>query len=390
MRRFFIALATGLGVGYGAVRTVEAARELRRPAPLAPKDAAAYGRSRRRFMVVGILRSTAVLAAFAYGSADRLARLIPAKTAWLRTVFFTSTGLLVGSVLELPVDFVEGFVVERRYGMSEQTPRAWLAQETKATLISVAITAPISALFGLLVKKDPLRWPWFAAAALFPFFVLGNLIAPTFIAPLFNRFQRLDGPLEQRLRALARRFGVGDADILRVDMSRQTKKANAYVTGVFKTHRIVLGDTLIDNFPHDEIEFVIAHELGHYVTRDTWRLIAVGQAVASAMLFAADAAMSASRDDLWEPHQLARLYFWMVVFSQLLRPALLYFSRSREWAADRFAAKATRAPQIGAKAFERLREVNLAEDEQPRWMELLFSTHPSLRARIETLKAAST
>ncbi|MDQ6933351.1 MAG: hypothetical protein M3160_09295, partial [Candidatus Eremiobacteraeota bacterium] len=241
MRRFFIALATGLGFGYAAVRVSQAVSELRCPGPLAPKDAVAYGRSRRRFMLVGILRSTAVLAAFAYGPADRLARLMPAKAAWLRTLFFTGAGLFLGSLLDLPVDFIEGFVLERRYAMSEQTPRAWLVEETKSTLISVAITAPISALFSLLVKKSPLRWPWFAAAALFPFFILGNLIAPTFIAPLFNRFERLDGPLEQRLRALAQRFGVGDADILRVDMSRQTKKANAYVTGVFKTHRIVLG-----------------------------------------------------------------------------------------------------------------------------------------------------
>jgi len=301
---------------------------------------------------------------------------------------FTSAGLILSSALELPVEFIEGFTMERRYAMSEQTPRAWLAEQAKATLISVVLTAPISAVFSVLLKKKPVSWPWFASAALCPLFVLANLIVPTFIAPLFNRFEKVRGPLEDRLRALGRRYGVGDADILRVDMSRQTKKANAYVTGVFKTHRIVVGDTLIENFPDDEIEFVVAHELGHYVSRDTWRIMALGQLVASAMLFASNGVMAKSRDDLWQPQQLTRLYFWMTVFSLLLRPALFCFTRSREWAADRFALKATGAPQTGAKAFERLREVNLAEDEQPRWMELLFSTHPSLRARIAALKAA--
>ena len=104
-----------------------------------------------------------------------------------------------------------------------------------------------------------------------PLFVLANLIVPVYILPLFNKFEPLTGPLEVRLRALATRFGVGDAEILRMDMSRQTKKANAFVAGIGSTHRIVLGDTLIDKFEPDEIEFVVAHELGHYVTRDTWR-----------------------------------------------------------------------------------------------------------------------
>ncbi len=87
----------------------------------------------------------------------------------------------------------------------------------------------------------------------------------------------MTGSLEERLRRLAARFGVGDAAILRMDMSRQTRKANAFVTGIGRTHRIVLGDTLIEAFPEDETEFVVAHELGHYVNKDTWRLIGLGE-----------------------------------------------------------------------------------------------------------------
>ncbi len=389
MRRFFIALATGLGVGYAGMRATQALHELRRPAPLLEKNAAAYGRIRRRFLVLGTLRSMSVLGAFAYGLADRMASVIPLRRGWLRTLSFTSAGLLLGGVLELPVEFVEGFVLERRYAMSDQSPRAWLAEQLKGTLLSAAFVAPISALFSMLLRTKPATWPWFASAALSPMFVLGNLIVPTFIAPLFNRFEKLQDPLQERLRILARRYGVGDADILRVDMSRQTKKANAYVTGVFNTHRIVVGDTLLGNFPDAEIEFIVAHELGHYVAKDSWRLIAVGQLVAGVMLFASGGVMARSRDNLWQPQEMARLYFWMALFSQLLRPGLFWFSRSREWAADRFATTATKSPQIGAAAFERLRDINLAEEEQPRWMELLFSTHPSLKARIEALKSTT-
>jgi STE24 endopeptidase len=326
--------------------------------------------------------------AFAYGGAQHVARFIPGKTAWLRTAVFTVVWLLLGSALELPVDFIEDFTLERRFSMSDQTPVAWFNEQIKATLISVAFAAPLAALLSALIQKKRHNWPWIASAALAPFFVLGNLIVPVFVAPMFNRFEPLRGALEERLRALGRRYGVGDADILRMDMSRQTKKANAYVAGVFKTHRIVVGDTLIEKFPDDEIEFIVAHELGHYVTRDTWRLIALGQCTAGAMMFAANAAMSGTREDLSEPQQLARLYFWIILFSQMLRPGLFWFARSREWAADRFAVAATKAPQAGANAFQRLREINLAEEEQPRWMEVLFSTHPSLKARIAAIKAA--
>ena len=102
-----------------------------------------------------------------------------------------------------------------------------------------------------------------------------NVVAPTFIMPLFNKYIPLEGPLEERSASLAARYGVGGATILRFDMSRQTKKANAFVTGVFGTERIALADTLLDEFAEDETLFVVAHELGHYVKRDPWVAIAL-------------------------------------------------------------------------------------------------------------------
>ena len=103
-----------------------------------------------------------------------------------------------------------------------------------------------------------------------------NVVAPTFVMPLFNKYIPLEGPLEKRIRDLAGRYGVGNATILRFDMSRQSKKANAFVTGVFGTERIALADTLLDEFSDDETYFVVAHELGHYVRRDPWVSIALG------------------------------------------------------------------------------------------------------------------
>src|SRR5581483_10949880 len=245
--------------------------------------------------------------------------------------------------------------------------------------------------FGVAVRRAPARWPLLASLGAFPLLIVGNVVVPIYVLPLFNAFEPLTGELEQRLRALASRFGVGSADILRMDMSRQTRKANAFVTGIGQTHRIVLGDTLIDGFEPREIEFVVAHELGHYVTRDTWRSIAVAELLVT-VLFAVAYALTPAREATEirdRPLLIARLYATMLFTSQALRPLLFAFSRSREWAADRFALEATRDPAAGAAAFRRLRDRNLADADPPAWYEAFFSSHPSLRRRIEALDAAS-
>ena len=391
MKRILFGALAGASAGYAAYRTLQAARALRAPRPVIPKDAVRYGEIRRALALAGTLRGIAAAGAIAYGGPmDAIARHTRALPVWLRLSVLSIAGSLASTATDLPLEFMEGYELERRYGLSEQTPHAWLTEYAKGTALSAAFTALLSIPFSALLRKAPKLWPLYATAGLVPLFILTNLVVPVYIAPLFNKFEPLEGPLEQRLRALASRFGVGDAQILRVDMSRQTKKANAYVTGLFSTHRIVLGDTLLENFPDEEVEFVVAHELGHYVSRDSWRLTAFGTLVAGAMMALANGTLlKRERKHFDNPATVYRLYMLMLVYSQSLRPALFAFSRSREWAADRFAIDATREPQWGVRAFERLREQNLAEDDVPHWYEIFFSTHPSLGARIAKLRAAA-
>jgi STE24 endopeptidase len=392
LRNVLAGIGGGFSAAYLAVRAFEAWRELREPSPPKEPDAAAYARTRRALDVVGTVRTTAGFFAFAYGFAaeatDAATRRWP---VWLRPALCAGSVAAVSWLVELPTAYVEDYILERRYGLSDQSSQAWLKDYVKSALLSAALIALVSTLFGSAVRRAPRLWPLLAAMGTFPLLVVGNVIVPLFVMPLFNSFEPVTGSLEERLRALASRYGVGDADILRMDMSRQTRKANAFVTGIGHTHRIVLGDTLLENFPENEIEFVVAHELGHYVAKDTWRLIALGEALAMSLFAIAYA--STRRDEREElrdrPLLLLRLHATMLVATQVLRPLLFAFSRSREWAADRFAIEATRDARAGASAFRRLRDQNLADEDPPRWYEIFFSSHPSLRARIEALERFS-
>ena len=375
--------------GYAGWQAIRAWNGFREPAPAVPKDAAAYGRARRRIATVAIAQTLGTSAVVAYGPiADRLDELTGAVPVWLRPAALAIALSAIDGIAGLPGAYLDDYVLERRYGLTEQTQEAWFLEHLKGAALSAALMATLATFFGAAVRKAPRAWPALAGAATLPLFVLGNIVVPLYVMPMFNTFEPLAGPLEVRLRALAARYGVGDADILRMDMSKQTKKANAFVTGIGSTHRIVIGDTLLENFADEEIEFVVAHELGHYVAKDTWRSIALGQVLALTSFAFANAMLPPQAREGDRSISIARLVLWMQVASQALRPALFAFSRSREWAADRFALQATQAPTAGASAFRRLRDQNLAEDEQPAWYEFLFGSHPSLKRRIEALDQA--
>jgi len=385
MRRFLLGVAGGLVLGYAAVRTRDALQETRAPGKRLTPDPKTYGRLRRGLMLSGMARSLATLATLAYAVAPRIEPKDGGPEPRSRRIALVAAGLALTSLLDLPADYVEGIALERRYGLSKQTDSAWLADRAKSTAVSLAIGLPLVELLATAIERAPRTWPLLATVAGVPLLIAANVVAPTFIAPLFNRFEPLEGEFEHAVRSLAERYGAGDATVLRVDMSRQTEKANAYVTGLFGTKRIVIGDTLLGNFAPSETLFVVAHELGHYVNRDVWRGVALGTGAAAFVFFGGRTLAERPGRSLASAAGMARLFFAFSVLGTLSGPPLAAFSRSRERAADTFALAATADAPSGAAAFRRLRERNLAEDEQPGWAEFLFSSHPSLRSRIQRL-----
>lgn len=390
LARFALGAVTGITIGYTAMRVRDMLADQASPAPSQPRDAKRYGEARRILMVAGHVRAAASGAMWAFGLADFFENGLKWVPVPLRLPVFVGLMTTIEAARDWPIEYVEEYQLERIYGNSDRTMEAWANDRLKALVVGGAVGIVFSGFAGWLMRRAPKRWPWIAIAGMPALLAFANVVAPTFIMPLFNKYIPLEGPLEQRIRELAARYGVGGATILRFDMSRQTKKANAFVTGVFGTERIALADTLLDEFPDDETLFVVAHELGHYVKRDPWVSIALGTALTALPLLAGNAIVRRTTDRPDGPVSTGmRVGFYLLVGQLLSLPVANAFSRTIERRADRFAVAATNDAASGARAFRRLRDQNLAEDEGPAWSELLFSSHPSLGSRIAALEAIS-
>jgi STE24 endopeptidase len=187
---------------------------------------------------------------------------------------FGGLWLVLSFLVSLPLSYFGGHTVEHRYGLSNQSRGAWLVDQLKGLGVSLAVGLPIIQGAYWIIRRYPRRWWAILSGLTIPFSVLLANLAPVLLMPLFNKFEPLeDQELADRIRTLAAGQGVNVSDVLQMDMSKQTKKANAFFTGIGNTKRIVMGDTLLEEFDADEIEVVLAHELGHQVHRDIWKLI---------------------------------------------------------------------------------------------------------------------
>ena len=244
------------------------------------KTAKKYARIRQRLSLLDMGLTLAYLLAWLLlGWGFRLREALSAFTAspYVQVAIFAVVFGGISSILALPLSYYNEIVLPHRYGQSNQTPRDWVLDQLKSL--------PISAVFGLLaveaiyavLRAYPATWWLWAAGIMLFFSVVMSILAPVVFMPLFNKFEPLGeehAELAQRLMALAQRARTRVRGVYQFDMSRRTKAANAALTGLGGTRRIILGDTLLNEFTADEIETVLAHELGHHVHKDIPLLIA--------------------------------------------------------------------------------------------------------------------
>ncbi|MBC5824337.1 MAG: M48 family metallopeptidase [Candidatus Eremiobacteraeota bacterium] len=357
----------------------------------------AYARQKRALHLANMVTATAALGVLAWSPATvKVGRMIQRRTK--RRPLATAVGLLATAAfsagLSLPYDFASGYILERKYGLSNQNKRQWFGDYGKAAALGVMLLLCLGSGFYALVRRSPRRWPVLASLASVPLIVALQAVAPIYFFPLFNKYRRLEeGELRDEIVTLAKAHAVITDEIYVVDMSKQTKKANAFVAGIGSTCRIVLADTLLDNFKPDEILFVLAHEISHYRARDAWKLASISGALAALTFSAIAAAGEAAkrRPQSWqtldEAGAIPMAAFVANAVSCLALPAINGMTRRMEYAADAYAA--TTQPELtepGVRAFERLGQINLAEMAPPGWVEWFFHSHPSLRKRISALQ----
>lgn len=306
-------------------------------------------------------------------------------------IYAVILGLIMKAV-SLPLDYLDGFWLEHRHGLSKQTLGAWLKDELKGLLIGGLLGALALELIYGAIRMWPRHW-WLVAATVFAGFIvlLANL-APVLLLPAFFKLQPLNNPgLEDRLRRLAESAGARVKGVYEWKLGEKTRKANAALTGLGNTRRILLADTLLENFSEDEIEAVLAHELGHQVHADMWRGLAVQTAATFLGLYVIHLVLGRWSVPLGfrgasDFANLPLLALVTLCVSLPLLPVVNGFSRRAERAADLFAIRSVGQPAVFASALERLAVINLAERKPHRWIEFMFYSHPSIARRIEFIQ----
>ncbi|HYK53564.1 MAG TPA: M48 family metalloprotease, partial [Candidatus Eremiobacteraceae bacterium] len=193
------------------------------------------------------------------------------KNRLLTTVVFLMKVWGGFALLLLPLDWYDGFVVLHKYGLSLETPATWFHDWIVSWLVTLVVILLIAVPFGYLVRRVGSRWPLIAVGVAAPLIVFGNAIFPAFVAPLFNTYTPLpSSPLTKSILDLAAQQGINASAVYEYDLSLQTTEGNAYVSGLGPTARIAVGDNLLKDLKPDEVLYVVAHEMGHYVLHHIW------------------------------------------------------------------------------------------------------------------------
>jgi STE24 endopeptidase len=275
--------------------------------------------------------------------------------------------------------------------MSNQSFKEWVVDEIKGILLGTALGGLILELIYLVLRTYPDTWWLWAAGLMLVFNVILANLAPVLLFPIFYDFEPLGEEHEdlvERLTRLAEKAGTNVKGVFKFDMSRRTKAANAALTGLGNTRRIILGDTLLDEFEDDEIETIIAHELGHHVHNDIPVGIAVESAVTLVGFYIAGLGLrwGVSLFGLEGVADIAAFPVFLLAmgaYGLVTMPLSNAFSRWRERRADTYALKATDKPDAFVSAMTRLANQNLAEVDPEPWVEILLYSHPTLKKRIE-------
>jgi STE24 endopeptidase len=298
-------------------------------------------------------------------------------------------GIVIGLhiLVSLPLSFYSGYVVEHRFGLSNQSLRRWLRNWVLSNTLAILLGAALNAGLFWIIWNAGAYWWLIAAAAFFVVSVVLGQLAPVLIVPLFYKVERIDNPeLLGRMKRLAEGTGLAIEGVYRLGLSADTSKANAMLAGLGRTRRVLMGDTLLDKFTTDEIEVIFAHEIGHHVHRHIPKMIATGVLISLAGFYLLDRVL------IWwagvptaaaaPTSSLPLVMFTLTAFMLILAPLQNAISRHYERQCDRYALRRTENAAAYRSAFTKLAKLNKADMEPNPIEVILLHSHPPIAKRL--------
>jgi len=369
-------------------------------AAAAPPDSAEVRKYNRIRRWVG-------MSEFLLGLALLIVLLLTGWTDWLRDValhagfqsyafavfLYVLMLVAISKAVGVGLDYY-GFRLEHRFQLSNQRLRAWIWDEAKGLLLTAVLAAVLVELLYLVIRQFPEQWWLLAWIGFLAVAVLMAQLAPVLLFPIFYKFEPLqDEDLKLRLVRLSERAGTRIRGVYKWHLSEKSKKANAALTGLGATRRIILADTLLENYSPDEIEAVLAHELGHHVHKHILKSIGVQAVVTFIGFWAANWTLhyAINRWHMFETlsdfANLPLLVLTFTVLSFVLMPALNGLSRFHEHQADRYALANIAGVGPFISSMNKLADQNLAERTPSRWVEWWFHSHPAIARRVAAAEA---
>jgi STE24 endopeptidase len=332
-----------------------------------------YARITRRLFLVELAIGAVFLLVFLFSGLSTGLRDLLDFPQPARVVLYFLILLISYGIISFPLGFYAGFILPHRYGLSIQSLRSWLADEAKSGALASGLGTSLVLVVYLLLGAFPKTWWLLAFVFVALVSVLLTNLAPVLILPLFYKTEPLaDSELRQRLLSLARRSGTRIKDVFQIKFSSKTTGGNAMLIGWGNTRRIVLSDTMLQRYTPEEIEVVMAHELGHHRHGDIFRLMLVQSALMLLGFYLVNLTLN------WAVPRLV-----LAAFALVLMPLINAYSRHVEESADRFSLVATGNPEAFAAMLTKLTDQNLSESLPSRWAELLFYDHPPYYRRLE-------
>ncbi len=315
-----------------------------------------------------------------------LAGLIPWR--WLLLAVVAGAFAALFELLTSPLDYYSDFILEHRFGLSNETLSGWLVRQTKTYLVGGLIGAILLfGLYGLLWYGGDSWWLWLWIGWLALAVVLAQIF-PILILPIFYSSRPVeDDALTERLKRLAAGTGIRISGVFNLNLSKDTKKANAMLAGIGPTRRVFLADTLLEAFTPSQIEVVFAHELGHHVRGHIWKGLALAAAAATAVIaviawrlgpFAGSSPNRVAGGIAALPEAILLAFVVQLVLEPPINAVLRRFERQ----CDLAALQRTGDTSAYREAFAKLGKMNLADPSPHRVVELLFYDHPALAKRL--------